>query len=57
MWVGLDPARRWSRTAYFDLPRRWLPAPLNFVFFDLTGAGRRLEAEGLRVDLLDFDAF
>ena len=57
MWVGLDPARRWSRRFYLDLPRRWLPAPLNFVFFDLTSAGRRLEPAGLRVDLLDFDAF
>ena len=57
MWAGLDPARRWSRTLYLDLPRRWLPAPLNFVFFDLTAAGRRLEPAGLRVDLLDFDAF
>jgi len=57
LWAGLDPARRWSRSPYLALPRRWLPAPLNFVFFDLTGAGRRLEPAGLRVDLLDFDAF
>ncbi len=57
VWAGLDPARRWARKPYLDLPRRWLPAPLNFVFFDLTGAGRRLEPAGLRVDLLDFDAF
>ncbi len=57
VWAGLDPARRWSRSRYFELPRRWLPAPLNFVFFDLGGAGRRLAPDGLRVDLLDFDAF
>jgi predicted N-acetyltransferase YhbS len=57
LWAGLDPARRWSRAPYLDLPRRWLPAPLNFVFFDLTSAGRRLDADALRVDLLDFDAF
>ncbi len=57
IWAGLDPARRWSRRPYLDLPRRLLPAPLNFVFFDLTGAGRRLDPASLRVDLLDFDAF
>jgi len=57
LWAGLDPGRRWARRPYLNLPRRWLPAPLNFVFFDLTGAGRRLDPAGLRVDLLDFDAF
>lgn len=57
IWAGLDPARSWSRRPYVDLPRRFLPAPLNFVFFDLTGAARRLDPAGLRVDLLDFDAF
>lgn len=57
IWAGLDPGRRWARKPYLGLPRRWLPAPLNFVFFDLTGAGRRLDPAGLRVDLLDFDAF
>lgn len=57
IWAGLDPARRWARRPYLDLPRRWLPAPLNFVFFDLTGGARRLDPAGLRVDLLDFDAF
>jgi predicted N-acetyltransferase YhbS len=56
LWAGLDPARRWSLSPYVPLPRSLLPAPLNFVFFDLTGAGRRLDASGLRVDLLDFDA-
>jgi hypothetical protein len=34
-----------------------LPAPLNFVFFDLTGAGRRHAPDGLRVDILDIDAY
>jgi GNAT superfamily N-acetyltransferase len=57
IWAGLDPGRRWSRQPYVDLPRRWLPAPLNFVFFDLTRGARRLDPAGLRVDLLDFDAF
>jgi hypothetical protein len=56
LWVGLDPSRRWSRAPYVALPRRLLPAPLNFVFFDLSGAGRRLDASGVRLDFLDFDA-
>jgi hypothetical protein len=57
LWAGLDPARHWSGSLYLELPRRWLPAPLNFVFFDLTGRRRRLDADTARVDLLDFDAF
>lgn len=57
VWIGVDPSRRWSLRHYVDIPLRLRPSPLNFVFRDLTGRGRRLEADRLRADMLDCDQF
>ena len=57
VWIGVDPARSWSRRPYVDIPVRLRPAPLHFVFRDLSGRGRRLEPDRLRADMLDYDQF
>jgi hypothetical protein len=57
LFIGADPALRWGRSAYVNLPMRVRPAPLNFVFKDLGGAGRRIAFERLRYAALDFDPY
>ncbi|HJQ83780.1 MAG TPA: GNAT family N-acetyltransferase [Candidatus Binatia bacterium] len=57
LWIGADPALRWSRSLYVPIPGRLRPAPLNFVFKDLSGQGRTLDPRRLRYRLLDFDAY
>ena len=57
VWIGLDPARNWSRSAYFDIPKRLRPVPLNFTFHDLSDAKRRLEGDRLSLQAIDFDGY
>ncbi len=57
LWIGLDPNRRWSRSLTVDLPERWRPSPLNWLFFDLRGEGRAPRPEATRLLAIDFDAF
>jgi GNAT superfamily N-acetyltransferase len=57
LWIGLDPGRRGSRSAYVNLPLRLRPSPLNFVFLDLTGQGRTLDPNRIAFRAVDFDAY
>jgi GNAT superfamily N-acetyltransferase len=57
LFIGADPDIRWSRSPYWNLPRRLRPAPLNFVFRDLSGRERRIDPARLRYSALDFDAY
>lgn len=54
-FIGLDPALRWSGSTYWNVPMRFRPAPLNFIFKDLSGRGRQLEAGAVRFHATDFD--
>ena len=55
IWIGLDPAMRWAGKPYINIPLRFRPAPLNFIFKDLTGQGRLLNPGQVRWDVMDFD--
>jgi GNAT superfamily N-acetyltransferase len=55
VWIGLDPAMDWRVKAYLNIPMRFRPSPLNLIFKDLTGQGRKLDAARVRFDALDFD--
>lgn len=57
LWIGADPTRNWSRSAYVPLPRRLWPSPLNLVFGDLSGRKRRLDPRRVRFSGFDFDAY
>jgi GNAT superfamily N-acetyltransferase len=57
LWIGLDARVRWVPSLYVNLPMRLRPSPLNLIFLDLTGAGRRLEPARVRWSALDFDTF
>jgi GNAT superfamily N-acetyltransferase len=57
LWLGLDPAVHWGRSAYLPLPERLRPSPLNLVFRDAAEPGRRLDPARVRFRGLDFDAY
>lgn len=54
-WIGLDPSMRWSGSMYFNVPMRFRPSPLNLIFKDLTGRDRKLTADRVRFQAMDFD--
>lgn len=56
MWIGLDPKLQ-RRGVLAPLPDRLKPSPLNLIFRDLTGKGRKLDRATTRITLLDFDAY
>jgi len=57
LWIGIDDSINWSRSMYFDIPRRLRPSPLNLIFKDLTGKNRELAAEKVKFQLIDFDVY
>ncbi len=57
LWIGLDDHRSWKRSVAFDLPEKLRPSPLNFIFKDLTDQKRVLDAQSVKMSLLDFDAY
>ena len=57
LWIGIDDSINWSRSMYFDIPRRLRPSPLNLIFKDLTGNNRELAAEKVKFQLIDFDVY
>jgi GNAT superfamily N-acetyltransferase len=57
VWLGLDANADWAVSRYGSLPMQLRPSPLNLVWKDLTGAGLRLDADTVRFDALDFDAY
>lgn len=57
VWIGIDSRLLWARTAYFELPRRLRPSPLNLIFRDLTGKSRTLDPARVAFRALDFDAY
>ncbi len=57
LWIGIDSSIDWSRSLYFNVPERFRPSPLNFIFKDLTGENRTLKYENVRFTALDFDAY
>jgi hypothetical protein len=57
LWLGLDASVNWRKSLYFTIPHRWRPSPLNFIFKDLTGANRKLNAYEVIFQTIDFDAY
>jgi GNAT superfamily N-acetyltransferase len=55
VWIGLDPAMRWGGKAFLNIPMRFRPSPLNLIFKDLTGQGRKLDPRTVRWSPMDFD--
>jgi GNAT superfamily N-acetyltransferase len=54
VWIGLEPS---GSPGGVRIPRRLRPSPLNFIFLDISGAGRVVAAETVRFRALDFDPY
>ncbi|MCB0785046.1 MAG: hypothetical protein KDC02_12660 [Flavobacteriales bacterium] len=54
-WIGLGPGYGWGGSAYLNVPMKQRPSPLNLIFKDLTGAGRRLDPARTCFQAIDFD--
>jgi hypothetical protein len=57
LWLGLDPAVAWERSAFLPIPSALRPSPLNLVFRDLTGGGLLPDPGRVRFHALDFDPY
>ena len=57
LWIGLDSNINWKKSLYLPIPQRLRPSPLNLIFKDLTNTSRKLVAERVRFNLIDFDAY
>lgn len=57
LWAGLNQNIHWKKSAYFPLPMRFRPAPLNLIFKDLTGQNRSLDPHTVKWNAIDFDTF
>jgi GNAT superfamily N-acetyltransferase len=57
LWLGLDPAIEWRRSAFLPIPMRLRPSPLNLVYRDLGGGGFLPDPGRVVFRGVDFDAF
>ena len=55
LWIGLGDVR--AVGAFFELPEKLKPSPLNLIFKDLTEAKRTLDPRKCLFQLVDFDAY
>jgi predicted N-acetyltransferase YhbS len=57
LWIGINKNYDWKKSFYFDVPFKFRPSPLNFIFKDLTLANRKLDINNVYFDAFDFDAY
>lgn len=57
LWLGLDPAIDWRRSAYVPIPQWLRPSPLNLGFRDLSGGDFLPDPDRIVFRGLDFDAY
>lgn len=57
LWIGLNSACNFNPYRYINLPDRYKPSPLNFIFKDLLKEGDQLDSQSAYLSLLDFDAY
>lgn len=57
LWIGIDPAIRWSSSLYGNIPARFRRSPLNLIFRWLDSGNVTLRREDVRFQALDFDPY
>lgn len=57
VWLGLDPAVDWGKSAYLSIPPKLRPSPLNLVFKDLSGGSLYPDPARIVFRALDFDPY
>lgn len=54
LYLGLEPG---GAPPGIEIPQRFRPSPLNFIFLDLSGRGRSLAGDAVRFRSIDFDPY
>jgi hypothetical protein len=57
LFLGLVPGGACRFSTYIDIPQRYRPSPLNFIYRSLTDHEARLDRDGISFSFLDFDAY
>lgn len=57
LWIGLDPAIRWGRSLYLEIPGLFRRSPLNLIFKPLREGVPALHREEVRLQAIDFDPY
>lgn len=57
LYLGLQPDRERRANAYFSIPARLRPSPLNLIYRPLAGPVTQLDPARIRFSFLDFDAY
>lgn len=57
LWIGSDPTRDWSKSLYFEVPKRLRPSPLNLLWIDVSGQSRCISPDKVQFELISFDAY
>ena len=56
IWIGIDEYKT-KKGVFINLPTRFKPSPLNFIFKDLSGEIGSIKKKDLFFELIDFDAY
>lgn len=57
VFIGLFPVNKFPSAAYIDIPKRFRPSPLNFIFRALNDRCTTPSRGNVLLSFLDFDAF
>jgi hypothetical protein len=57
LYMGLDSSIDWKRSKYYEVPKKMRPSPLNFIFKDISGKNVKLDANVIKFQAIDFDAY
>lgn len=57
LWIGIDTRIRWSRSLYWEIPKRFRRSPLNLVVKPFRSSELSLRREEVRFQALDFDVY
>lgn len=57
LFIGTVPSKMKGSSIYFDIPNRFRPSPLNFIYRSLSGRVASLNSDSVFLNFLDFDAY
>lgn len=57
LFLGLYPASTCMYRKYINIPHRFRPSPLNFIYRSLSHRVEKLEKDSISLSFLDFDAY
>ena len=57
LWIYIKQRCKWGHYSYSDLPERYKPSPLIFIFKDWANKKKMIAPETTRIFLFDLDAY